>query len=177
MICCGPLRLSAAAAALDKHKHRTGVEEQFGKRGTSSVEAGMSHVNGCFMSEAEGYDTMSAEAGNSDLVASMESMELDELRQLRKDIDRAISSYENRQRKAAFSAAEQIASEHGFRLTDLVGGRQSGKSKRAGEAAPSGQPAYANPDNPEQTWTGRGRRPGWFVDALAAGRTTDDMAV
>ena len=29
-----------------------------------------------------------------------------------------------------------------------------------------GKPKYRNPDNPEQTWTGRGKKPSWLKDAL-----------
>ncbi|WP_425415751.1 H-NS family nucleoid-associated regulatory protein [Paracoccus chinensis] len=29
--------------------------------------------------------------------------------------------------------------------------------------------------NPEQTWSGRGRRPQWINEALEAGRTLDDL--
>jgi DNA-binding protein H-NS len=36
---------------------------------------------------------------------------------------------------------------------------------------------YANPANPSDTWTGRGRKPGWFIAALAAGRNPEDMAI
>lgn len=32
-------------------------------------------------------------------------------------------------------------------------------------------------DGAGNAWTGHGRRPRWFVDALAAGKTREDMAV
>ena len=38
-------------------------------------------------------------------------------------------------------------------------------------------PKYANPKNPAETWTGKGRKPGWFVAALAAGRTEDQLRI
>lgn len=28
-----------------------------------------------------------------------------------------------------------------------------------------------------KTWTGHGKRPGWFVEAIAGGKTADDLAV
>lgn len=36
-------------------------------------------------------------------------------------------------------------------------------------------PKYA--DGTGKTWTGRGKRPAWFVEALAAGRTVDDLLI
>nr|WED69767.1 H-NS histone family protein [Pectobacterium colocasium] len=32
-------------------------------------------------------------------------------------------------------------------------------------------PKYAHPDNPSLTWSGRGKQPNWFKEALAAGKT------
>lgn len=33
----------------------------------------------------------------------------------------------------------------------------------------SGKPKYRNPANPEQTWTGHGKKPGWLKQAIANG--------
>ena len=120
---------------------------------------------------------MNAEAGNADLTEALDRMGLDELRELRKNLDRAIASFEGRKRQEAISAAEQVAKEHGFKLAELVGGRRVGKAKGTDEGSSASRvAAYVNPDNPEQVWSGRGRRPGWVRDALAAGRTLDDLA-
>lgn len=104
----------------------------------------------------------------------LESMDLEELKDMRKKLDRAIASYETRKRQQALSAVEQAAREHGFKLADLIAEGRSGRSKRSGDAASA--VAYANPDNPEQTWSGRGRRPQWIKDALEAGRRLEDLA-
>jgi len=36
-------------------------------------------------------------------------------------------------------------------------------------------PRYRNPDDPSQTWSGRGRQPKWVAEALAGGRTLDEL--
>ena len=36
-------------------------------------------------------------------------------------------------------------------------------------------PRYRNPDDPSQTWNGRGRQPKWVAEALAGGKTLDDL--
>jgi DNA-binding protein H-NS len=36
---------------------------------------------------------------------------------------------------------------------------------------------YRNPGNEEQTWSGRGKRPRWFNEALKAGTKETDMLV
>ena len=36
---------------------------------------------------------------------------------------------------------------------------------------------YQNPNIPSQTWTGHGRKPGWFIEALEAGTSPESMAI
>ena len=39
-----------------------------------------------------------------------------------------------------------------------------------------GAPKFQNPDGPE-TWTGRGKRPGWYLKAKEAGFTDEDLLI
>lgn len=54
---------------------------------------------------------------------------------------------------------------------------------KATEARKSKAPAKTSPrpakygDGQGNTWGGHGKRPKWFVEALAAGRTADDMLI
>ena len=104
---------------------------------------------------------------------TFQAMDLEALKEMRKTIDRAISNYETRKRKEALSALEQAAKEHGFKLSDLVAEQKPGKGRRSVEAG--AESAYVNPENPDETWSGRGRRPRWVNDALTAGRTLEDL--
>ena len=36
---------------------------------------------------------------------------------------------------------------------------------------------YRNPDNPKETWAGRGRKPKWIEDKLAHGASLDDLLI
>ena len=47
---------------------------------------------------------------------------------------------------------------------DEVYPRRGGKGGKSPKAAVA--PKYRNPDNAAQTWSGRGKRPLWFVEAL-----------
>ena len=38
-------------------------------------------------------------------------------------------------------------------------------------------PQYRNPDQPSETWTGRGKRPRWLVAQLRSGRRIDDFRI
>ena len=38
-------------------------------------------------------------------------------------------------------------------------------------------PKYFNPDQPSETWTGRGKRPRWLVKQLKSGRRVEDFRI
>ena len=38
-------------------------------------------------------------------------------------------------------------------------------------------PKYCNPDQPSETWSGRGKRPRWLVAQLKAGRRVEDFRI
>lgn len=101
----------------------------------------------------------------------VDSMSLDDLRTLRNQIDRAISSYETRRRKEAMAALERTAREMGFSLTDLTGAAMRARRNGGGE----GQAKYAHPENPSQTWSGRGRRPRWVTEQIESGKSLQDL--
>ena len=110
----------------------------------------------------------------------LERASLEELREARSQIDRAIGSFQDRKRKDAMTAAEAAIREHGFSsLSELTRTRRG----RSGTAKPSrGAPAtnaarYAHPEDPSLTWSGRGRRPRWVGEHLEAGKSLDDLAV
>lgn len=60
----------------------------------------------------------------------------------------------------------------GYSFEDVFGSRR--KNNRSTGKVP---PKYFNPKNPEQTWSGRGKRPHWFNDALNQGKQKDDMLI
>ena len=66
-----------------------------------------------------------------------------------------------------------MAKAEGYSIEELFGGRGGGSRRTAGKVAAK----YRNPANPEQTWTGRGKRPRWFSEALAQGRKESDLAI
>ncbi|WP_395577818.1 H-NS histone family protein, partial [Pseudomonas syringae group genomosp. 7] len=82
----------------------------------------------------------------------LDGMDLDGLKELRRKLDRAIANYETRKRQEAFSALEQAAKEHGFKLEELRGEGTSGRGRKTKYFAAKN----VNPEDPEQTWSGRG---------------------
>jgi len=42
---------------------------------------------------------------------------------------------------------------------------------------PPVSPKYCNPDQPSETWAGRGKRPRWLVAQLKSGRRIEDFSI
>lgn len=95
-------------------------------------------------------------------------LSLDELNSLRKDVDRAIADFQKRKRSEAMKEIQAVAKKHGLSVEDIVGGKAKGRKSKS--------PAkYRNPEDASQEWSGRGRQPVWFKDAVAAGNSPESM--
>ncbi|MCL3882102.1 H-NS histone family protein [Marivita sp. GX14005] len=104
------------------------------------------------------------------MTIDVESMSRDELQKLIADAEKALKTLETRRKAEAKKAAESAAKEYGFSLDELLGAASGKKGSK-------GVPKYRNPADPEQTWTGKGRKPRWINDALAQGQSLDDLAI
>lgn len=99
----------------------------------------------------------------------LDSMSRTELEKLAADVDKALKTLETRRRTEARRELEQKAREMGFSLEELASGAAKGKTKSA--------PKFQHPENPDITWTGRGRQPGWIKEGLADGKSLEDFAI
>jgi DNA-binding protein H-NS len=88
-------------------------------------------------------------------------MSYKELTQLGVKVKRAKLRAQERGRTELKERLEAMAASAGFRLGDLFGGR-GGKGRKVAAK-------FANPDNPSETWTGRGRKPRWLAAKLKDG--------
>jgi len=100
----------------------------------------------------------------------LDKMSREELAQLRRSLDKAIRTFEDRQRKEALAAAEAAAQERGFSLGELI----DGKTRQPRRSRP---PKYRHPENPALTWSGRGRQPAWYKEMIEAGRREEDLLI
>ena len=66
---------------------------------------------------------------------------------------------------------QKMIKAEGFTVEDVFGGR---RTRRTASKVP---PKYRNPDDPAQTWSGRGKRPRWFNAALKAGKKEKDLLI
>jgi DNA-binding protein H-NS len=99
---------------------------------------------------------------------NLKSMSIDRLCSLRDQVDAVISAKVTEERRAV---------EHKLgNLSRLVGNGARVKGVRGG---PRGAvaPKYRNPENPAETWAGRGLRPRWLAAALKSGKKIEDFSI
>lgn len=97
----------------------------------------------------------------------LSKLSLEELQTLARDIETEIVSRREADRERVLSQMRELAASLGLTLEEVVKGERN-----RGTILPK----YRHPANPGLTWSGRGKRPAWVNEALAAGMTMDDLA-
>jgi DNA-binding protein H-NS len=90
--------------------------------------------------------------------SELAQMSLKDLRVLRDRVDEAIATREKTDRADVKAKLAEIASKAGFSVGELFGNSRGGKRGSA-------EVKFRNPQNPAETWTGRGRKPKWLAKA------------
>jgi DNA-binding protein H-NS len=107
--------------------------------------------------------------------------------QVMKQIDSLKAEAERLRRQEVDGVIERIREairHYGLSAADLGLTRSKGpaqpaakktRGRRRGKAAPTAAAKYR--DDQGRSWVGRGKRPQWLRDALAAGKTLEDFAI
>jgi DNA-binding protein H-NS len=104
----------------------------------------------------------------------MKDVEIDklttkELKELLATVDLAIASRQADDRANLKERFREMAEEAGLSLSDIVGG--GGRTGKGRVVAAK----FANPENPSETWSGRGRQPNWLSAKLKSGAKLEDF--
>jgi len=100
---------------------------------------------------------------------NLKSMSIDALVDLRGKIDAVLGSKVADERR---TLETELA-----KLTRFESG--GGRSKSAAGRGARGKvaPKYRNPENPSETWAGRGLKPRWLAAALKSGKKLDEFSI
>jgi DNA-binding protein H-NS len=101
---------------------------------------------------------------------NVDKLTLKELVDLEAKVSKAIAGARERERSEVKQKIESMARSSGYSVSDLFGGRGGARTK-------SSAAKYANPDNPSETWTGRGRKPNWLVAKLGKGAKLEEFQI
>jgi DNA-binding protein H-NS len=98
----------------------------------------------------------------------LKSMSLDKLVALKNKIEAVLSAKVIVERRTLQAGLSKLTRFQGGTGTKLGFGRGA-----KGPVAPK----YRNPDNPAETWAGRGLKPRWLAAAIKSGKKMDDFLI
>jgi DNA-binding protein H-NS len=97
---------------------------------------------------------------------ALKSMSIEKLVALKGQIEAMLSSKVVEQRRALESELSKLGRFEGGKSTSKV-------ARGYGAVAPK----YRNPENPTETWAGRGLKPRWLTAAIKTGRKAEDFLI
>lgn len=103
----------------------------------------------------------------------LKALEDEQLKELAAAAHNVVEARKSEKQKDAMEQIRRLAAENGLQV-DVAKADAGNKAGKTRQPLP---PMYANPENSEQTWSGRGARPKWFKKALEEGKSADDMKI
>ena len=100
---------------------------------------------------------------------ALKSMSIDKLVKLKDQVEAALASKVAEQRRALESELSKLGR--------FQGGPGRARAFGRGGARGAVAPKYRNPDNPSETWAGRGLKPRWLSAAIKEGKKLEDFAI
>lgn len=98
----------------------------------------------------------------------LSGLTIPELEQLVKDAGVRIAAIKVSRLKEVRRQVEDLVRQQGFDIDELFPTQRKISDKANGKT-------YANPNNPMQFWSGRGKRPRWLSDAIAGGAAIESF--
>ena len=99
---------------------------------------------------------------------ALKSMPIAKLQSLKSQIDAAIT-------EKVRSRRQELETELA-KLGGISGGGKRGRPAGRGRMG-AVAPKYRNPENPAETWAGRGLKPRWLTAAIKGGKKLDDFLI
>src|SRR5512133_2118377 len=100
-------------------------------------------------------------------LAKLETMTEPELRELIRNAQQALDHLVAQRAKTTLKEIRRLAAEVGFEVSFAKAGKPVGGKAQPVSFRGKAVQKYQNPDNPGETWSGRGRPPKWVQAALA----------
>lgn len=119
----------------------------------------------------------------------LNKLSLTELRRLKQRVETEIKKRDDSARRDLLKKMQRLAADHGMTLDQVVGKQPTGEPKQARRGRPASAvakpsrktgkvaPKYRHPENADIGWTGRGRKPLWVQDWIAAGKSVDELLI
>lgn len=99
----------------------------------------------------------------------LDRLSVEELHAIAENAQQLITKKQHQRLYDAYMQFEKIAEDSNSTINEILAAGETLEKKRSIK--------YRNTENSDDTWTGRGRKPTWLVEALAAGRDLEDYAI
>jgi DNA-binding protein H-NS len=99
---------------------------------------------------------------------NLKSMSVDKLTKLREQVDAVIGVRVLEERQALEARLGEL---------DRLAANGSNRKRVGGGPRGAVAPKYRNPENPAETWAGRGLKPRWLSAALKAGKKLEHFSI
>ena len=101
-------------------------------------------------------------------LVELERMSADDLWKLHVEIGEALAARLTAEKDVLEERLKQLAAKPSFERRTAISERRQ---------YPPVFPKFRNPDDPSETWAGRGKQPRWLAKQLRAGKTMDDFRI
>ncbi|MFZ4807799.1 MAG: H-NS family nucleoid-associated regulatory protein [Hyphomicrobiaceae bacterium] len=96
-------------------------------------------------------------------INGLDKLSYADLAELKTRVEAAMAARKAADAHAVKLQMQELAAASGFSVSELFGDKRSARKGAASAVK------YRNPKDPTQTWTGRGRKPNWLVEATRKG--------
>ncbi|MDE2379866.1 H-NS histone family protein [Bradyrhizobium sp.] len=104
---------------------------------------------------------------------NLESLSIDELWRLHEELNQYLSTRLNAEKRALEKRLAQLRREN---EVNVVQSDQKPVPRKK-RAYPKVHPKYRNPNEPHETWSGRGKQPKWLAAQLKTGRSMEEFLI
>ena len=106
---------------------------------------------------------------------NLDAMSIDEMWQLHEEVNAVLSSRLKSEKRELEKRLAQLSREKEMRPESADS--QAKDAPRERRKYPRVFPKYRNPNEPSETWSGRGKQPRWLTAALKTGHTIDEFVI
>jgi DNA-binding protein H-NS len=106
----------------------------------------------------------------------LDAMSTDEMWQLHVEIGRLLSVRLTSEKRELEKRLARLRREKELPPSETADGRFK-DPPRERRSYPTVLPKYQNPNEPSETWSGRGKQPRWLTAALKTGHAVEDFAI
>ncbi len=107
---------------------------------------------------------------------NLDAMSIDEMWQLHEEISGILSVRLTSEKRELEKRLSQLRREKEMRQSEATDG-QVEDTPRERRKYPRVIPKYRNPNEPSETWSGRGKQPRWLTAALKTGHTIEEFVI